>query len=277
MNVTQAAISHRVRTLEENLHVQLFRRFNRRLELTEAGRRYLPLLRRALNMVGAAADRISEIETSGAVRVSVVISFANKWLLPRLKDFKRQHPEIDVQVSADDRPINPGRDAFDLCVRYGRGVYAGVRTDLLMRDEIIPVCSPALRDGTPPLRSPADLGHHTLLHDLASTAENRPGWAHWLETTGTTGIDPSLGPGFNLWGMLIDAAVAGQGVALAPIALAEHDIEAGRLVKPFGPSMMSDDAYWVISSREIDDRPNVRTFREWLLSETPNRRSLNAP
>jgi len=267
MNVTQAAISHRVKTLEENLNVQLFRRFNRRLELTDAGRRYLPLLRKALNMVGAAADRISELESLGSVRVSVVISFANKWLLPHLKEFNRLHPEIDVLVSADDRPVNLGRDFFDMSIRYGRGRYPDVRVDLLMTDEIIPVCSPTLLEGAHPLRTPADLKHHTLLHDLAASAENRPDWAHWLETTGISGIDSSLGPGFNLWGMLIDAAVASQGVALAPIALAERDIKAGRLVQPFGPALPSDDAYWIVSNHETADRPNVRTFREWLVLE----------
>lgn len=267
LNVTQAAISHRVRTLEEGLNVQLFRRFNRRLELTDAGRLYLQLIRKALSMIGTAADRASELETLGPVRVSAVISFANKWLLPRLKEFKRQYPETDVLVTADDTLVDLGRDAFDMSIRYGRGRYLDVRVDLLMKDQFIPVCSPTLLDGPYPLRTPADLRHHTLLHDLASSDENRPGWAHWIELTGVAGIDPFLGPGFNLWGMLIDAAVASQGVALAPIALAECDIKAGRLIQPFGPALPSDDAYWVVSNRDAVDRADVRIFRDWLMSE----------
>ena len=114
LNVTQSAISHRVRTLEECLSVQLFHRFNRRLELTAAGRTYLPSLRDALDMVAAAADRISLHDTIASIRVSVVISFANKWLLPRLKEFNALHPDIDVLVTAEDTLVNLGRDALRL-------------------------------------------------------------------------------------------------------------------------------------------------------------------
>jgi len=267
LNVTQAAISHRVKTLEECLSVQLFRRFNRKLELTDAGRNYLPSLRHALDIVGAAGDRVSSQEAAASLRVSVVISFATKWLLPRLQEFKALHPEIDVLVTADDTLVNFGRDAFDVSIRFGRGRYPGLRADPFMKDRIIPVCSPALLEGPHPLRKPADLKHHTLLHDLASFGDDLLDWSYWLEAAGVTGVDPNLGPGFNLWGMLIDAAIAGQGVALARFAIAEGDIDAGRLIQPFGPSLPSEYAYWIVSLPEVAARPNVRKFREWLTAE----------
>jgi len=267
LNVTQAAISHRVKTLEERLGVQLFRRFNRRLELTDAGRNYLPSLRSALDMVGAATDQVTKQGTNASLRVSVLISFATKWLQPRLKEFSKLHPEVNVLVTADDNPVKFGRDNFDMGIRFGRGRYPGLRVDRLMEDKIIPVCSPALLDGLHPLRKPADLKHHTLLHDLSWFGEDRPEWSHWLEKAGVTDVDPNLGPGFNLWGMLIDAAVAGQGVALARATLAEGDLKTGHLVQPFGPSLPSNCAYWVVSTPEVAGQLNVRIFREWLMSE----------
>jgi len=265
LNVTQAAISHRIKTLEANLGVLLFHRYNRRIELTEAGWIYLSSLQNALDIVGAAADRVSKQGTNAPVKVSVVISFATKWLLPRLKEFNARYPDMDVQVTADDTLVNLGRDDFDIGIRFGRGRYPDLTVELLMEDKIIPVCSPRLLGGPHPLRTPADLKHHVLLHDLASFREDRPTWSHWLEAAEVTEVDPNLGPGFNLWGMLIDAAIEGQGVALAPVALAELDVQAGRLVQPFGPGLRTDKAYWVVSAPDKADRANVRVFREWLM------------
>lgn len=267
LNVTQAAISHRVRTLEERLGVRLFHRYNRRLELSDAGRVYLPALRNALDMVGAATDRATAQGSSATLSVSVVVSFATKWLLPRLPRFAGLHPAVDVRVTADDKLVIFGRDDVDLGIRFGRGRYPGLRVDKLMDDKIIPVCSPALLEGPHPLRRPADLRHHTLLHDLASYGGDLPDWSHWLESAGVRDVDPNLGPGFNLWSMLIDAAVAGQGVALARTTMADGDIKAGRLVQPFGPTLPSDYAYWLVSTPEVAEHRNVRLFRDWLLSE----------
>lgn len=272
LNVTQAAISHRVRTLEERLGVRLFHRYNRKLELSDAGRVYLPALRTALDMVAAATDRVTAHDASATLRVSVVVSFAAKWLMPRLPRFAKLHPDVDVRVTADDKLVMFGRDDVDLGIRFGRGRYPGLCVDKLMDDKIIPVCSPALLEGPHPLRSLADLRHHTLLHDLASYGGDLPDWTQWLESAGVRDVDPNLGPGFNLWSMLIDAAVAGQGVALARTTMADGDIKAGRLVQPFGPTLPSDYAYWLVSTPEVAERRNVRLFRDWLLSEAPGAR-----
>lgn len=275
LNVTQAAISHRVKTLEQHLGVPLFHRFNRRLELTSAGQLYLPSLRNALDMLGAAADQFSVRKTKASIKVSVLLSLANKWLLPRLPRFREAHPGIDVLVIADDRLVKFGRDDADMAIRLGPGPYPGLRADRLMDDEIIPMCSPALLRGPNPLRTPLDLKFHTLLHDTASFGDEPLGWTRWLELAGVTHVDSSLGPGFNLWGMLIDAAVAGQGVALARATLAQNDIEAGRLIQPFGPALPSKSAYWVVSLPSVAEQTNVRKFRDWLMSEVAGRHENN--
>jgi len=272
LNVTQAAISHRVKTLEERLGVRLFHRYNRKLELTDAGRVYLPSLRGALDMVGAATDRVTERARTATLKVSVVVSFATKWLQPRLPQFAEEHPEIDVRVTADDKLVAFARDDVDVGIRFGRGRYPGLRVDKLMDDKIVPVCSPALLEGPHPLRNPADLKHHTLLHDMAFYGGDLPDWADWLARAGVCDVDPGLGPGFNLWSMLIDAAVAGQGVALARTTMADGDLKAGRLVQPFGPTLPSAYAYWLVSTPEVGEHRNVRLFRDWLMAEAAEAR-----
>ena len=265
--VTQAAISHQVKALEQTLGIQLFRRFNRRLMLTDAGQRYLPPLRDALDMIAGATERLHSDRSVGPLKVSVLPSFAAKWLLPRLPYFRERHPEIDVVVSANDRLADFRLDDIDMGIRYGRGRYPGLRVDFLMQDEIFPVCSPGIRDGGNPLREPADLKHHTLLHDQVQGTQDDPDWRFWLKSAGVSGVDPNRGPGFSHASMVMEAAIAGQGVALGRRSLAGDDIAAGRLVCPFGPSMPSTFVYTVVSTEEIAEVPKVRLFREWLLEE----------
>ena len=163
--VTQAAISHQVKALEEYLGITLFRRYNRRLELTEAGRAYLPGLRDAFDQIDLATKRLTPRSENRSLKISVLPSFAAKWLMPRLAGFQIRHPDIDVLVSASDGLIDFVHDDFDLALRYGPGIYPGLQTDFLMGDQVFPVCSPRLLEGERPLRRPEDLSHHTLLHD----------------------------------------------------------------------------------------------------------------
>ncbi|MDJ0937403.1 MAG: LysR family transcriptional regulator, partial [Kiloniellales bacterium] len=180
LHVTQAAISHQVKGLEEILGIQLFRRLNRRLALTEAGQDYLPPLRDAFDAIAGATQRLHEREEGSALKISVLLSFASAWLLPRLSAFRRLHPEIDILVTASDTLVDFEQDDFDMGIRYGLGSYPGLRVDVLMEDEIYPVCSPKLLDGPHPLRRPADLKHHTLLHDTVQGTPDDPDWRLWL-------------------------------------------------------------------------------------------------
>lgn len=267
LHVTQAAISHQVKALEETLGIALFRRLNRRLVLTDSGQRYLPPLSEALDMIQRATDRLRTYDDSGALRISVLPSFAAKWLLPRLPRFREQYPEIDVLLSATERLADFARDEVDIALRYGSGVYPGLHADPLMHDEIFPVCSPKLLEGPHPLTHPENLKHHTLLHDEVRGTEDDPDWRYWLNAAGITDVDPERGPGYNQSSMVIEAAIAGQGVALGRSSLTLDDIAGGRLVQPFGPKLTSTFVYTVVAPEETAELPKVRCFREWILRE----------
>ncbi len=267
LNVTQAAISHQVKGLEEILGVQLFRRLNRRLILTDPGQAYLPPLRDALDMIAAATQRLHEEEDSGSLKVTTMQSIAVKWLLPRLPRFQAEHPEIDVMVSASAQLVDFNRDDVDVGIRSGRGRYPGLRIDPLMGDEILPVCSPALPEGDPPLRRPEDLKRHVLLHDTVFVSPDDPDWAHWLAQAGVDGVDGRRGPKFSDANMVIQAAVAGQGVALSRRSLVQDDIEAGLLIQPFGPILQTNLFYTVVCLPSVAENQKIRVFREWLFEE----------
>jgi len=268
LNVTQAAISHQVKLLEEIVGLPLFRRFNRRLALTEAGQAYLPALRTAFDLMATATLRLRERDESGQLKVSTLHSFAAKWLVPRLPRFRERQPDIDVMVSTSYRLIDFGREEVDAAIRLGRGAYPDLETVYLMDDLAFPVCSPQLLRGRGALRKPADLRHHTLLHDVVDLVDGgAPNWRNWLQYAKVTGVYPERGPGYGDLGMAIQAAIAGQGVALGRRALVLDDLKARHLVRPFGPLMPTPLSYYLVSPRATADRPKVRSFRDWLLDE----------
>ena len=266
LNVTQAAISHQVKTLEEHLGLPLFRRLNRRLLLTDAGQTYVTGLTEAFDGIAEATERTTSQHSGGSLRISTLPSMAAKWLLPRLSRFRTRHPEIDVLVSAAHGLADFRRDDVHLAIRYGGGKYPGLETVLLMDDEIFVVCSPRLMAGDPPLRSPADLRHHTLLHDTSVEA-NRRDWRVWLERAGETGVDPDRGPGFSDSNLIIEAVMAGEGVALTRRSLAADDLAAGRLAIPFGPIRPAANHYYIVYPKANAELPKVRRFTQWLLDE----------
>lgn len=267
LHVTQAAVSHQIRTLEEALGVRLFRRLNRAIRLTEEGQQFVSEVRKALSHLATAMEKLAAPDAGGPLTVSVLPSFAAKWLVPRLGRFRERHPEIDVRVSPSIQLTDFQRDDVDLGVRYGKGRYEGLHSVRLMTEDIFPVCSPALLSGARALREPADLRHHTLLHDEVSRHDESPDWRSWLQAAGVEGIDWRRGPGFSDSSMVIEAAAAGQGVALGHRWLAAADLESGRIVMPFGPVVPSKFAYYLVSPPAVAERRRVRLFREWLLEE----------
>ena len=267
LHVTQAAISHQVKALEQSLGLPLFRRFNRRLVLTEAGQAYHPTLRDAFDQMAAATHRLQTDDETGQLKVSTLQSFGAKWLLPRLPRFRERHPSIDVMVSTSNHMVDFAREEFDLAIRFGMGVYPDLQCDFLTDDEAFPVCSPRLLKGRNPLRKPEDLENHTLLHDSVSHDEESPQWQGWLRAAGLTGIDHNRGPGYSDSAMVLQAAVAAQGVAIGRRVLAIEDMMAGHLVQPFGPAMATRFSYYVVSPKAIADRFKVRVFRDWLQEE----------
>ncbi|MHA1152834.1 MAG: transcriptional regulator GcvA [Alphaproteobacteria bacterium] len=264
--VTQAAISHQVKALETALDLQLFRRLNRRLMLTDAGQLYLPALTEAFDAIDTATSRLRADENAGRLVVSVANSLAAKWLLPRLPRFRERHPEIEVEISAADRLVDFGRDNVDMAIRYGLGRYPGLRVDPLMEDTNFPVCSPALLAGPIPLSQPADLSRHSLLHDDVTTSD-APDWRKWLAAVGVSGAWTDRGQRYSHSSLVLQAAIDGQGVALGRSTLVALDLEAGRLVQPFGPALPSSYACFVVSPPATAERPKIKAFREWLLDE----------
>jgi len=263
LSVTQAAISHQVKALEERLGVKLFRRLSRGLVLTEAGQRFLPPVREAFDMLAAATERVVADDRAGTVTITVLPSFAAKWLVPRLLHFRAQHPDIEVRIIADDQLVDFSRDDVDLGIRYGRGDWDGLEIERLATEDVFPVCSPRLLEGVHPLRAPDDLRHHTLLH------EDRLGfdWQTWLMAAGVEGVDVARGLEFSHASMALQAAIDAQGVALGRTPLVDDDLRDGRLVKPFDISLANDWAYYVVGPPGAWVRPKVAAVRDWLLAE----------
>lgn len=262
LHVTQGAVSHQIKALEADLGVALFHRRPRGLDLTEASRAYLPVLREAFDRIGAGTRELLDRDKSGVLTVSVSPNFAAKWLIGRLGDFTERHPEIDLRVSASLQHVDFVRDGIDVAVRHGAGDWPGLSVVRLCEEEVFPVCSPRLVAGARPLSEPADLRHHALLHDPGPVS-----WAQWLAAAGVAGIDARRGVSFNQTSLALDAAADGQGVALARSALAARDLIAGRLVRPFALALPAPFAYYVVCPKATAARPKIALFRDWLLSE----------
>ncbi|MBE9557425.1 MAG: transcriptional regulator GcvA [Proteobacteria bacterium] len=262
LHITQAAVSHQIKVLEQALGVRLFRRLNRAIRLTEEGQEFVGEVRKALSHLATAVEKLAAPDAGGPLTISVLPSFASKWLVPRLGRFRDKHPEIDVRISPSTQLTDFRRDDVDLVVRYGKGEYEGLHSVWLMTEDIFPVCSPALLNGPNALSKPEDLRRHTLLHD-----DGYVDWTMWLLVAGVSGIDLRQGPFFTDSAFVIQAAAEGQGVALARGALAAGDIAAGRLVKPFNIAIPTEYAYYVLSPKATSHHPKIAAFREWLLEE----------
>lgn len=260
--VTQGAISHQVKALEAQLGLRLFHRRHQGLELTSAGEAYLPVVRDAFDRLAIGTQQLLAASGVNRLTVSVSPNFASRWLVPRLGRFAEAYPEIDLRVSAAMHHVDFALEEVDMAVRHGDGHWPDLHVVRLCREELFPVCSPKLLDGSHPLRVPGDLRHHALVH-----LDDRQDWLKWLEAAGTEGVDLSRGPVFNQASMTLDAAVEGQGVALARTALAALDLLSGRLVRPFRFALPVDYAYYVLCPKTNARRPKIRKMQEWLLAQ----------
>jgi LysR family glycine cleavage system transcriptional activator len=267
LNVTQTAISHQIRRLEEQLGVKLFIRQNRGLALTREAESYLPAVRSAFDDLRLATDRLRRSERDARLTVSTTASLATKWLVSRVAAFQDAHPGLEVRITTSPYLVDFRREEVDIAVRYGRGNWAGLRAHWLMAERLFPVCAPALLKGTRQLRRPGDLAHHVLLH----TTSFGDDWRLWLTAAGLPqSIAARRGLTFDQGFMAIQAAVEGLGVALGRGHLVEADIAAGRLVAPFDVELPQDAGYYVVTPEATADAPNIALFRNWLVaSATP--------
>jgi LysR family glycine cleavage system transcriptional activator len=261
LNVTQTAVSHQIRRLEAELGVALFLRLNGGLALSEDGQAYLPGVRAAFQALRYSTEQLLESRDKSVLTISTLVSFASKWLLPRLPSFQQAFPAIDVRISASTERVDFRKDAIDAAIRYGRGDWKGLRADFLMSDEVFPVCSPAL---TKTLRAPADLANHTLLQVSGVTAGD---WGAWLRAAGQP-LQLAEGPRmtFDLAMMAVQAAVDGQGVCIGRSTYVEDDLRAGRLVATFGLRLKDELGFYLVTPDETAQSKKIVAFRTWLLA-----------
>ncbi len=271
LNVTHGAVSRAIRHLEDDLGLALFQRKTRLVRLTPIGASYAASVRDALERLATATVAVRDQLSQGVLNVTTLDSFASKWLLPRLYRFRQKHPDIDVRLTSSPKLSDFVNDGIDIAIRYGRGRYPGLVAELLLKEELEPVASPRLLEGPQPLRKPADLKYHTLIHD-----DFQIDWATWLRSAGVEGVDAHRGPRFESSVHAVQSAVQGEGVVLGRSALISDDLRAGRLVKLFTLSLPSDVAYHVVYPMQSATRPKVKAFRDWLFDEAGDNRSASA-
>jgi LysR family glycine cleavage system transcriptional activator len=241
--------------------MQLFVRKIRSVSLTPVGASYAAEVRQSLDLLATATLAVSG-QQSSVLTVSTLDAFASRWLVPRLFKFRRAYGDIDVRLSTSVKLADFVSDGIEIAIRYGRGQYPGVKTELLMQEDLSPVCSPALLQGPHPLRTPADLQYHTLIHD-----EFPIDWTMWLRMAEVEGVDPYKGPRFYSSEHVVQAAVQGEGVALGRSSLVDDDIAAGKLVRPFEFRLSAGLAYYLVYPPGALKRPKIKHFRDWIMSE----------
>jgi LysR family transcriptional regulator, glycine cleavage system transcriptional activator len=261
--VTPSAISRQVRQLEEDLDLQLFRRSRTGLVLTEPGAVLLAGLSDGFQRLALAVDAVRPRPESRVVTVSMLSTFAMRWLLPRLGTFNEAHPDIDVRLSTSVELADLARGDIDCAIRFGRGDWPGLIADRLFADRLTVVCSPTLVVKGPPLDTPEDLRAHTLLHARLRTDD----WRIWLHAAGIDDLDPRAGPMFETRNFVIQAALQGLGVAVIDPALVGEELASGRLVQPFSRILPLEGAYFLVRHPSKAKLTRVAAFRDWLLRE----------
>ena len=267
--LTQSAVSRQIQSLEEQLGVVLFQRRPKDLVLTQAGETLYRTASEVLRQVREAMDNLDAAGRAEALTVTCTVSFASLWLIPRLTAFRQERPGVDVRIAADNNLLDLERQRMDVAIRFCTPKLAPDHATRLFGEEIFPVCAPALlRDRSRPLKRPEDLRHHVLLHlEDPSGVPPWANWVTWLEPL--PGLDVETGGAlrFNQFDQMIQAAVDGQGIALGRSPLVRRLIKQGKLAAPFSRRTVSPRAYYVFTSRDSAERPEVGDFVSWLLRE----------
>jgi LysR family glycine cleavage system transcriptional activator len=268
LHLTHGAISRQMKALEGYLGVALFRRLNRRIELTESGVRLLPAVQTALDVIETSSAEISVLPRRGPLVISCLPTLMMRWLIPRLYDFYARYPEIEVRLAASYAPVNFRREGIDVAIRFGAvPPPEGIEACPFLEERIGPVCSPAVLKRHD-LRCAADLRRHTLLH-----TDSRPdAWPHWVENNGVNGLSVKKGPRFEHFYYLLEAAAGGLGVALAPYPFVAEDLKIGRLVAPLGFTA-SGRSYYVLHPKEVRGARKIEAFRSWIVDAGSKRAS----
>lgn len=257
--VTQAAVSHQIKSLEEFLGMPLFIRRNRKLLLTDEGQNYWPKIRDMFEGLTLATEQLKSQTAGGPLTVSVVPTFATSWLIPRLSKFNKTYPEIEVRLKASDEIVDFLQEDIDIAIYYETGNYPSLYSVTLLNERLTPLCSPSMLEGDKPLNTPTDLRLHNLLHDHSTDD-----WRRWLKLAGVKGVDLSHGAVFSHSNMVQQAAIFGQGIAMGHLVLSQAEVAAGRLVQPFELMMESDLSYDLVCPNDYANRPKVKAFIDWI-------------
>lgn len=262
LNVTQAAVSHQIKSLEAFFNKTLFKRGNRSIELTEDGKNLLPYIDQAFSVIQEGMERLRSEGNEKTLTVSLLPSFAARWLVPRLGLFIKAHPDIDFRLAPSRNLTDFKREKVDIAIRHGGGSYPGMTSIFLSNESIFPVCAPSVMEGKNPLKSPSDLKDHVLIHD-----EGYSDWRKWLLAANVHDVDPNQGPVFTDSSMGVQSAIEGDGIALGRSKLVKADLARGVLIKPFDITQPSPFAYYIVYPEDQPVTESMRAFIHWILEQ----------
>lgn len=260
MCVTHGAVSHQMKALEATLGAALFTRRGRRIELTTDGRFFAERVHSVLEQIGAAIDVLASQRAPKRLAISVLPSFASRWLMPRLGLFLERHPGLEVDIQTTAALANFSRDQVNIAVRFGRGNWPELHAECFLVEEYFPVCSPLLNQGRLPKR-PAEILDFPLLRTEAEP------WAPWLRVAGLDAREPKGMLEFNDAALMLQAAVSKRGIALARSSIAEMDLGSGALVRLFDVGYAAPEGNYVVWPGQVTPSPNMRAFRDWLFEQ----------
>lgn len=264
LRVTASAVSHNIRALERDLGVALFHRVHRSVVLTDAGRRYAERVSEAFALMEAATRTIDRTVKADILTLHSAPSFATQWLMPRLSRFSMLHPDMDVRLNASVDAVDLGAGQADFHIRYGHFLPApGVAVEPFPEETFVVACAPRLAEGARALREPGDLARQTLIYSEVNLVT----WRDWLDARGLGHVETLRGPRFDRTFMTVAAAVDGLGVALESRMMVQRELEAGRLVLPFGEDGPRLVCHRLLFQRARGNLPKMRAFRDWLFQE----------
>lgn len=263
LHLTHGAVSRQIKALEDHLGVQLFRRMTRRIELTDAGASFFSAVTRLLSELAREAEIVRHKDEDARLVVSSGVSFASKWLTPRLHRLMARYPDFDIQLEVTDNEVDFTKGKVDVAMRYGDGFYPYATAERIMNETVSPMCSPDYRDRMGGLRTPEELAGCRLVHEIGLKAT----WERWFAMMGLPAVK-TRGPGYSHGSMSIEAAIRGEGVALGRSILVAEDLAAGRLVALFPEAHLEVEyGYDLVFRIGNQDHPKVRAFRDWMAGE----------
>ncbi len=263
--ISQSAVSHQIRHIEDLWDFKLFERQGRRLIITKEGQLIVPVVREFLENMNRVLNEITNSESRTSIRVSLVQSLAVKWLVPKLGRFNELYPDISIWISTSDDIVNFTTNEVDIAIRLGYGDWPGLHIDPLLHEYVFPVCSPEFFKRITPPEHPADLVHYPLLY--RHSFDICPRWRDWFRDAGITVKSLPTGSRFPDTSMCIQAAIDNQGIALARSAHVDEDLKANRLIKLFNVYSESPVSYYLVCPHKVVSQPRIAAFRKWLLAE----------